>query len=175
MRCNDSCLYLSRSDRAQLEALVANRNSDRKIVWRADIVLATADGCGTIKIMRRAQTSKPMVWRWQERYLDDGVSGLVRDKTRPSRVPALPRERRLKLITKAVREIPPTATHWSRAPMAEAVGISSSSVGRIWAEAGLKPHLTRGFKVSNTPMFEEKVTEIVGLYLALVGGRARGR
>jgi len=64
-----------------------------------------------------------------------------------------------------VQETPPNATHWSRALMAEAVGISPSSVGRIWAEAGLKPHLTRGFKVSNDPMFEEKVTEIVGLYL----------
>ena len=115
--------------------------------------------------MRRSETSKPTVWRWQERYLDEGVDGLRRDKTRPLRVPPLPRETRLKVITKTVQETPPNATHWSRALMAEAVGISPSSVGRIWAEAGLKPHLTRGFKVSNDPMFEEKVTEIVGLYL----------
>jgi hypothetical protein len=60
---------------------------------------------------------------------------------------------------------PANATHWSRALMAEAVGISPSSVGRIWSEAGLKPHLTQGFKVSNDPMFEEKVADIVGLYL----------
>jgi transposase len=93
------------------------------------------------------------------------VAGLRRDKTRPSRVPPLPRETRLKVIAKTVPEIPPNATHWSRSLMAEAVGISPSSVGRIWAEAGLKPHLTRGFKVSNDPMFEEKVTDIVGLYL----------
>ena len=64
-----------------------------------------------------------------------------------------------------VQETAPNATHWSRSAMAEAVGISPSSVGRIWAEAGLKPHFTRGFKVSNDPMFEEKVTDIVGLYL----------
>ena len=63
-----------------------------------------------------------------------------------------------------MQESPPNATHWSRALMAEAVGISASSVGRIWADAGLKPHIVRGFKVSNDPMFEE-VTEIVGLYL----------
>lgn len=165
MRRDDICLYLCPSDRAQLEALISDRNTARKIVWRAGIVLATADGCGTNEIMRRSQTSKPTVWRWQERYFDEGVPGLQRDKTRPSRVPPLPRETRLKVIAKTVREAPPNATHWSRSLMAEAVGISPSSVGRIWAEARLKPHLTRSFTVSNDPMFEEKVTEIVGLYL----------
>jgi transposase len=115
--------------------------------------------------MRRTGISKPTVWRWQARYLDEGVPGLKRDKTRPSRVPPLPREVRLKVIAKTVQETPPNATHWSRATMAEAVGISPSSVGRIWADAGLKPHIVKGFKVSNDPMFEEKVTEIVGLYL----------
>ena len=125
----------------------------------------TADGQGTVEIMRRTGMSKPTVWRWQARYLDEGVPGLKRDKTRPSRVPPLPREVRLKVIAKTVQETPPNATHWSRATMAEAVGISPSSVGRIWADAGLKPHIVKGFKVSNDPMFEEKVTKIVGLYL----------
>ena len=83
----------------------------------------------------------------------------------PSRVPPLSREIRLKVIAKTVQETPPNATHWSRATMAEAMGISPSSVGRIWADAGLKPHIVKGFKVSNDPLFEEKVTEIVGLYL----------
>ena len=165
MRRDDICLYLGPAGRAELQALIANRNTSRKLVWRAEIILATADGHGTFEIMRRARTSKPTVWRWQKRYLDEGVAGLKRDKARPSRVPPLPRETRLKVLMKTVQETPPNATHWSRSAMAEAVGISPSSVGRIWAEAGLKPHLTRGFKVSNDPMFEEKVTEIVGLYL----------
>lgn len=165
MRRDDICLYLSADDRAELQSLVKNRNTPCKLVWRAEIILATADGHGTIEIMRRAQVSKPTVWRWQARYLDDGIAGLKRDKTRPSRVPPLPRATRLKVIAKTVQESPPNATHWSRALMAEAVGISPSSVGRIWADAGLKPHLTKGFKVSNDPAFEEKVTDIVGLYL----------
>lgn len=165
MRRDDICLYLGPADRAELQALITNRNTVRKLVWRSEIVLATADGHGTFEIMRRARTSKPTVWRWQGRYLDEGVDGLKRDKTRPSRVPPLPLETKLKVIAKTVQETPPNATHWSRALMAEAMGISPSSVGRIWAEAGLKPHITKGFKVSNDPMFEEKVTEIVGLYL----------
>jgi hypothetical protein len=161
MRRDDICLYLGPADREQLQSLLTDQNTPRKVVWRAEIVLAMADGCGTNEIMRRAETSKPTVWRWQERYLDEGLAGLRRDKTRPSRVPPLPRETRLKVITTTVQETPPNATHWSRAAM----GVSPSSVGRIWAEACLKPHLTRGFKVSNDPMFEEKVTAIVGLYL----------
>ena len=175
MRRNDICLYLGPADRAELQALITNRNTARKLVWRSEIVLATADGHGTFEIMRRAHTSKPTVWRWQQRYLDEGIAGLKRDKTRPSRVPPLPMETRLKVITRTVQETPPNATHWSRALMAEAMGISPSSVGRIWAEAGLKPHLTKGFKVSNDPLFEEKVTDIVGLYLDPPDRADRGR
>lgn len=88
MRRDDICLYLSPADRAQLQAVIACRNTARKLVWRAEIVLATADDCGANEIMRRANTSKPTVWRWQARYLDEGVDGLRRDKTRPSGVPA---------------------------------------------------------------------------------------
>ena len=76
---------MSASNRGRLAALIGDRNTPRKVVWRAEIVLATADGRGTNEIMRRSETSKPTVWRWQERYLDEGVAGLRRDKTRPSR------------------------------------------------------------------------------------------
>jgi hypothetical protein len=78
MRRDDICLYLGPADRVQLQALLTDRNTARKIVWRAEIVLATADGCGTNEIMRRANTSKPTVWRWQARYFDEG--GQDRDR-----------------------------------------------------------------------------------------------
>ena len=165
MRRDDICLYLSRSNRARLEAIINDRNSKAKAIWRAKIVLATADGHGTNEIMRRTGMSKPAVWRWQERYIEEGVEGLLRDKTRPSRIPPLSDAVKLAVLTKTATEEPADATHWSRASMAEAIGISPSSVGRIWAEAGLKPHLVKRFKISNDPQFEEKVTDIVGLYL----------
>lgn len=139
MRRDDICPYLNSDGRAQLQALVADRNTPCKLVWRPRIVLATADGHGTFEIMRRANTSKSTVSRWQERHRGEGVAGLWRDKARPSRVPPLPRGMRLKLIAKTVQESPPKATHWSRSSMAEAVGISPSNVGRIWIEASLKP------------------------------------
>ena len=130
MRRDDICQYLGPVDRERLQARLTDRNTPRKVVWRGKIVLSTADGCGTNEIMRRATTSKPTVWRWQARYLDEGVAGLRLDQTRPSPVPPLPRQTSLKVIAKTVRETPPNATHWSRAAMAEAVGISPSSVGR---------------------------------------------
>ena len=79
---------VSTADRARLEAVVADRNSRQKHVWRARIVLLSGDGLGTVEIMRRTGKSKIAVWRWQERFMHEGVEGLLRDKTRPSRVSA---------------------------------------------------------------------------------------
>jgi transposase len=166
MRRDDICLHVNGRDKARLLQLLGDRNTPRKVMWRVEVVLATAAGHGTNEVMRRTGLSKPSVWRWQERYLDEGVDGLLRDKTRPSRKPPLPAATRLAVVTRTAGETPTNATHWSRKSMAKALGISPSSVGRIWAEAGLKPHLTRSFKVSNDPFFEEKVTDVVGLYMS---------
>ena len=165
MRNQDICIYVPPSNRVRLERLICNRNTPLKVVWRAKIVLATADGFGTFEIMRRTGKSKPTVWRWQERYIDEGVDGLTRDKTRPSRKTPLPEEVKLAVLTKTANETPSCATHWSRALMAAEMAISPSSVGRIWSQAGLKPHRIKTFKVSNDPQFDEKIIDIVGLYM----------
>ena len=133
MRRDGICLYLNPADRAKLEEIVANRNSPRKWVWRAEIVLATADGLGTNAIMRGTGKSKPCVWRWQERYIDEGMPGLLRDKTRPSRIAPLSAEKKLAIIEKTATEKPANATHWSARKMAKAVGVSHRSVQRVWA------------------------------------------
>ena len=165
MRRDDICIYVGPANRARLEAIIADRNSTSEAVWRARIVFATAEGHGTNAIMRLTGKSKPCVWRWQERYIAEGVDGLLRDKTRPSGKQPLSRKIRLKVLAKTANATPANATHWSRASMAAEIGISPSSVGRIWAEAGLKPHVVRRFKISNDPQFEEKVTDVVGLYM----------
>lgn len=136
----DICIYLSPANRARLEHFVADRNTASKVVWRARIVLATVDGLGTMAIMRSTGKSKPCVWRWQERYVAEGVEGLLRDKTRPSRKKPLAAEVKLKVLARTANETPANATHWSTRSMAKAAGISHTSVQRIWAEAGLKPH-----------------------------------
>src|SRR4051812_44166420 len=85
-------IALTAVDRRRLGAIIGNRNVPQKHAWRAEIVLLTADGLGTVEIMRRTGKSKTRVWRWQERFAAEGVDGLLRDKTRPPRVPPLGQE-----------------------------------------------------------------------------------
>jgi transposase len=157
---------VSAADRARLEAVAADRNSPRKRVWRAKIILATADGCGTAARMRRTGKSKPCVWRWQERFRREGVAGLLRDKTRPSRIPPLSQTVIDRVVELTTSDPPREATHWTAAAMAEAVGIGSSSVQRIWRAHRLRPHQIRTFKLSKEPRFAAKLRDIVGLYVA---------
>jgi transposase len=153
------------ADRARLEAVVADRNSPQKHVWRARIVLLTAEGNGTVEIMRRTGKSKTAVWRWQERFMTAGVDGLLRDKTRPSRVAPLGREVTERVVALTQGEPPGETTHWTAAAMAEVSGISVSSVQRIWRAHGLQPHRMRQFKLSNDPHFAAKLRDVVGLYV----------
>ena len=85
----DIVVEVSAAGRARLQAIVADRNSPQKHAWRARIILLTAAGLGTVEIMRRTGKSKTCVWRWQERFMNEGIEGLRRDKTRPSRIPPL--------------------------------------------------------------------------------------
>src|SRR5215212_2635274 len=158
-------ITLHPSDRHRLEAVVADRNTPQKHVWRAEIVLLSADGAGTVEIMRRTGTSKTCVWRWQERFAIAGVEGLLRDKTRPSRVPPLGQEVIDKVVALTAAEPPHEATHWTAAAMAKAVGISVSSVQRIWKAHGLAPHRLVRFKLSRDPDFVPKLRDVVGLYV----------
>src|ERR1700733_4610585 len=148
---------VSAKDRRQLDAIVADRNSPQKHVWRAQIVLLTADGCGTAEIMRNTGVSKTAVWRWQERFMTDGVAGMLRDKTRPSRIPPLEAEIAPPLVSATQAGPPGETTHWTAAAMAEVVqGISVSSVQRIWRRHRLQPHRVRRFKLSNDRQFASK-------------------
>lgn len=156
---------VSSADRVQLDAIVADRNSPQKHVWRAQIVLLTADGCGTAEIMRQAGVSKTVVWRWQERFMTDGVAGLLRDKTRPSRIPPLEADVAARVVAATQIDPPGETTHWTAPAMARLQGISVSSVQRIWRRHGLRPHRTRLFKLSNDPQFAAKLRDIVGLYV----------
>src|SRR6478672_12117471 len=153
------------ADRARLEAIVGNRNSPQKHVWRARIVLLTSDGLGTAEIMRQTGKSKSVVWRWQERFMQVGVDGLLRDKTRPSRKPPLKAAVIARVIELTAGPPPGEATHWTAAAMAKAAGISVSSVQRIWRAHGLRPHQVRQFKLSRDPQFAAKLKDIVGLYV----------
>jgi transposase len=158
-------IEVSPEDRRRLKALVRDRNAPQEHVWRAHIVLLSAEGLGTVEIMRRSGKSKTCVWRWQARFAEEGVAGLLRDKTRPSRVPPLDQAVVDRVVELTLAEPPGEATHWTGAMMAEASGISVSSVQRIWRNHGLAPHRVRQFKLSNDPDFVAKLRDVVGLYV----------
>jgi transposase len=153
------------ASRVRLAAIVADRNSPQKHVWRARIVLLTAAGAGTNEIMRTAGVSKTAVWRWQERFMEEGVDGLLRDKTRPSRIAPLSTAVADRVVALTQEDPPGETTHWTAEAMAKVVGISVSSVQRIWRSHGLQPHRMRQFKLSTDPQFAAKVRDIVGLYV----------
>ena len=158
-------ITLTPSDRRRLRAIIGNRNAPQKHVWRAAIVLLSADGLGTVEIMRQTHKSKTCVWRWQERFAEEGIDGLLRDKTRPSRVPPLAADVAERVVALTLTDPPAEATHWTGAMMAEATGISVSSVQRIWRAHGLQPHRVRQFKLSTDPQFVAKLRDVVGLYV----------
>jgi hypothetical protein len=108
-------------DRRRLEAIVSDRNAPQKHVWRAQIILATADGCGTTEIMRRSGKSKPVVWTWQARFMAEGVDGLRRDKTRKPGKPPLPAATVQRVLDLALGPPPGEATHWTGRMLAKAV------------------------------------------------------
>jgi transposase len=152
-------------DRERLEAVVASGNSAQKHVWRARIVLLSAAGIGTMDIQRQTGKGKPTIWRWQARFMAEGVDGLLHDATRPSGKPALAPATVERVVKMTLAEPPGETTHWTCRAMAKAAGVSHRSVQRIWAAHGLKPHRVKTFKLSNDPKFAAKVQDVVGLYV----------
>jgi transposase len=158
-------LTVGSADRLRLEGVVGDRSAAQKHVWRAAIILLSTAGVGTQEIMRRTGKSKTCVWRWQERFMGEGVDGLLRDKTRPPRIPPLGEEVAERVAALTLTDPPVEATHWTALMMAVAVGISESAVRRIWRSHGLQPHRFRQFKLSSDPNFIGKLRDVVGLYV----------
>jgi transposase len=158
-------ISLKPADRRRLETLVGDRNTPHKHVWRAEIVLLSAEGVGTNEIIRLTGKSKTCVWRWQERFMQEGYDGLLHDKTRPSRIAPLEADVVERVVALTQTDPPAEATHWTAAMMAKAVDISASSVQRIWRLHGLQPHRVKQFKLSTDPRFVDKLRDIVGLYV----------
>ncbi len=158
-------LDLSEQDRTTLIRWVKSRAVGEKQTLRARIVLMTADRVSSQEIMETLKISAPTLNLWRRRFVDCGIDGLKKGKTRPSRVPPLPVEKVQEVLTLTMTGKPAHATHWSCRTLAQQVGISRMAVHRIWREHQLKPHRVKGFKVSNDPQFEEKLRDVVGLYL----------
>jgi transposase len=157
---------VSTADRRRLQTIIADPMTPQKHVWRARIVLLTADGIGTNGIMVATGKSKTCVWRWQQRFMEAGVDGLLKDRTRPPGNAPIAEDRVAEVVRLTLAPPPDEATHWTVRAMAEASGMANSTVQDIWKGHGLAPHRWRSFKLSNDPAFVEKLHAIVGLYVA---------
>jgi Homeodomain-like domain len=115
--------------------------------------------------MRETGKSKTCVRCWQERFAAEGVGGLLRDKTRPSRIPKLDPSVGARVVALTIEAPPSEATHWTGAGMAEAAGVSVTSVQRIWRVQGLQPHRVQQFKLSKDPEFVAKLRDVLELYV----------
>ena len=149
----------------RLEVIAADGNSKGKHICRARIILLTADGLGTMAIAAAADAPKPTVWRWQRRYMEEGVEGLLRDKTRKSGNPPTSEKKVRELLTLAAGRPPDGETHWTVRSLAKKVGIGRATAHRILVRHKIKPHRMKSFKVSTDPEFEKKTYDVTGLYM----------
>ncbi len=158
-------IQLTQEQRTALTRLVKGRRTEVRVVARAQIVLAAANGLENQEIADDLDVTRETVGRWRSRFAAEGVAGILKDRPRGGRKPTRRSKIESRIIRKTTQEKPANATHWSTRTLAKKLGISQSMVHRVWKANGLKPHLVKTFKVSNDPRFEEKLRDVVGLYL----------
>jgi transposase len=159
-------LELRESEQKKLTRLAKARSSSQRVKERAAIVLLAAKGMKNKEISKCLGQTQKKVGCWRRRFAEGGLAAILKDKSRPGRIPPISARTRSKIIRLTTGDKPAGSTHWSRASMARKVGVSPSTVGRVWAANGLKPHRVKTFKLSNDKRFEEKLEDIVGLYLS---------
>jgi transposase len=157
-------IVLTDVERAELEGWARRRTSAAGLALRSRIVLAAADGESNSDMARRFGVSRTTVKRWRSRFVEGRCDGLL-DEPRPGRPRAVGDAQIESLITATLETTPKDATHWSTRSMAEHLGMSQSTVSRVWRAFGLAPHKQDSWKLSTDPLFVEKVRDVVGLYL----------
>ena len=157
-------LAVSEFEAEALRAMTRAGTTQQRSAQRARIVLGAAVGKANVEIASEVGVSIPTVLLWRRRFMESGLAGLD-DAPHPGRPRRLGRDVRERILS-ATLTPPQGATHWSRARLAKQVGVSASTVGRVWREARLQPHRVETFKYSSDPQLVAKVTDVVGLYLA---------
>jgi transposase/transposase-like protein len=164
MRRNQAVLAITDEQRIELTRWAQSRTLPAGDVFRARLMLALAEGQTYSKIMATLQTSAPTISRWKRRFEEDGIAGLdPRHKGSKPRVANAAVQARI--ARKTQQKPSDGSTHWSCRKMAAAMGLSKSTVQRVWAQARLKPHRLDRYMASNDPLFEKKAADIIGLYM----------
>jgi transposase len=157
-------LVLTVEERAQLVRWARRAKSAQALALRSKIVLACADGVDNTTVAAQLGCAAATVGKWRARFVAYRLDGLT-DEARPGRPATVTLDQVEDVLVTTLESTPANATHWTRAKMAERAGLSKSTIGRIWKAFELKPHRADGFKLSNDPLFVEKVYDICGLYL----------
>jgi transposase len=158
-------LVLSEDERHTLENWVKRRSTAQGLALRARIVLACAQGGSNLAVAARLGVDRKTVARWRARFLRERLDGLT-DDPRPGVPRTLTDAKVEEVVVRTLEEVPEGATHWSKRELARRVGMSPSSVLRIWRTFGLQPWRTETFKISPDPLLIDKIRDVVGLYLA---------
>ncbi|MDQ5861897.1 MAG: IS630 family transposase, partial [Actinomycetota bacterium] len=157
-------LTLTDDEREQLVRWSRRAKSSQALALRSKIVLGCADGGTNALVAEALGCSAVTVGKWRARFVSGRLDGLV-DEARPGRPAVITADQVEDVVVATLEQAPKNATHWSRSKMAERSGLSKSTIGRIWRAFELKPHREDGFKLSNDPLFVEKVYDVVGLYV----------
>lgn len=157
-------MVLSEQEREQLVRWSRRRTSSQALALRSRIVLACAQGADNKSVAAELGCAAATVGKWRARFVEDRLDGLT-DEPRPGRPPSVSIDQVEDVVVATLEQTPKDATHWTRAKMADRTGLSKSTIGRIWRTFELQPHRAQGFKLSNDPLFVEKVYDVVGLYL----------
>lgn len=158
-------IQLDAQDRLELERWVAAHGTPQQVTQRCRIVLEAAEGQQDKDIADTLQINFKTVALWRGRFLREGLDCLWEVAAGRGRKPIYPASKVAALIETTLQSRPAGATHWSCRSLAKAHGVSKDTVRRVWQAHQLKPHRTRGFKLSRDPQFLEKLTDVVGLYL----------
>lgn len=157
-------LKLGEEERAQLEALRRRGRSSRAMSFRSRIVLECASGLSNSAVAKRLKTTNFTVGFWRNRFIKGGIEALG-DEPKPGAPRKFGDDMIGQVVQKTLQSQPRGATHWSSRGMAKELGLSQSTVGRIWRAFGLKPHRAETFQLSSDRYFIEKVRDVVGLYM----------
>ena len=160
-----SPLHLSPDERAYLERQVRRHRVARSLSERCRIILRCAEGVPSKSVATELDVHEHTVGKWRRRFLKDRIEGLL-DEARPGRPRTIGDDQVAAVIERTLRSVPADATHWSIRSMAKVTGFSHTTIRRIWTAFGLQPHRSQTFKLSNDPLFVDKVRDIVGLYLS---------
>jgi len=160
-----AALVMSEGQREALEVIAKSRTAPFRQVQRARVLLLAADGVANARIAAQVGVSPATVRSWRCRFEADGLAKLGKVRAGRGRKSSIPQSKIEEIVELTRNSRPAGQTHWSCRTMAKRVGVSAATVQRVWAARGLKPHLVHSFKLSNDPRFEEKLIDVVGLYL----------